>query len=228
MGTPVLVDSDWLEAVDAYIRSRTDAPLPAPTDGGSRFYDVRPVQIDGEWSSSTVDGATIWRASAHFIINDVVDKSVKIDVYAPLATDAAASPTASGARVFVVWRGRWELLTGAQRGGAGVKAVFKEKVLKKQGVLNFVDVIPTGATTDLSYPETLRIRDADTSEILETLEIITGVGATDGKLTFDIRNIKTDIVNRTQKIVDPAASTPVAASLTSGVSVEVVKSVVLE
>lgn len=110
MGTPVLVDSDWLEAVDAFVRSRTEAPLPAPSDAGSRFYDVRPARLVRDWNLTTIDRVQVWRATANFIVNNVVDKSSKIDVYAPLAIYSQDQPTPAKENIFVVWRGRWELL----------------------------------------------------------------------------------------------------------------------
>lgn len=157
MGTPVLVDSEWLEAVDAFVRSRMEAPLPAPTDGGSRFYDVRPARTDGSWKKiklavddeSEVD---VWTAKAHFIVNGVVDKSLVIDVYAPLEYRMTDQPTDLSDGIFVVWRGRWEMMTTPQLmliGGEGIE-------ITRSGVFNRARTIAnTGVTAirigDVNY-----------------------------------------------------------------------------
>lgn len=70
--------------------------------------DVRPARILGEWSRND---AGLWTAKANFIVGDAVDASFEFDVAAPLALESETPPTAADATAFVVWRGRWELLS---------------------------------------------------------------------------------------------------------------------
>ena len=84
------------------------APAPKGRRATSLFYDVRPARIVGEWSRSE---AGAWTARAQFIVGDAVDDSFEFDVAAPLALESETAPTAADATAFVVWRGRWELLT---------------------------------------------------------------------------------------------------------------------
>ena len=114
MGTPMLVDSDWLDRANAALNAlgfgggTAGASTPASPGTASRFYDVRPARIVGEWSRS---GAGLWTAKANFIVGDAVDASFEFDVAAPLAFGSETAPTAADATAFVVWRGRWELLS---------------------------------------------------------------------------------------------------------------------
>ncbi|MBR4975915.1 MAG: hypothetical protein IKY61_02590, partial [Thermoguttaceae bacterium] len=114
MGTPMLVNSDWLDRANAALNAlgfgngAAEASTPAPSGTASRFYDVRPARIVGEWSRS---GAGLWTAKANFIVGDAVDDSFEFDVAAPLAFASETAPTAADATAFVVWRGRWELLS---------------------------------------------------------------------------------------------------------------------
>ena len=85
-------------------------PAPKGRRASSLFYDVRPARIVGEWTRSA---AGAWTARANFIVGDAVDDSFEFDVAAPLAIESETAPTAADATAFVVWRGRWEFLTGA-------------------------------------------------------------------------------------------------------------------
>lgn len=209
MGTPVLVDSEWLEAVDAFVRSRMEAPLPAPTDGGSRFYDVRPAKIVGEWKTTTIDSIKHWSATAYFIINDVVDKSFEIDVYAPLSAGSDKAPSLGDASVFVVWRGRWELLAGA----SGSLTVTK---------INAV----TGFTPmKFTYAKALTAASAVTTNVVTSVElelsqsatsrgIVTNVGCEAGKLTFEICAAKIVATKEEKGFIDPQKTTDVVTDAT--------------
>ncbi|MBP3532461.1 MAG: hypothetical protein J6K25_15000 [Thermoguttaceae bacterium] len=84
------------------------APAPKGRRASSLFYDVRPARIVGEWSRND---AGLWTAKANFIVGDAVDASFEFDVAAPLALESETAPTAADATAFVVWRGRWELLS---------------------------------------------------------------------------------------------------------------------
>ncbi len=114
MGTPMLVDSDWLDRADAALNAlgfgtgAAGASTPASPGTASRFYDVRPARIVGEWSRNN---AGLWTAKANFIVGDAVDASFEFDVAAPLAFESETAPTAADATAFVIWRGRWELLS---------------------------------------------------------------------------------------------------------------------
>ncbi len=114
MGTPMLVDSDWLDRATSALTAlgfgtgTGGASTPASPGTASRFYDVRPARIVGEWLRND---AGVWTAKANFIVGDVVDASFEFDVAAPLAFESETAPTAADATAFVVWRGRWELLS---------------------------------------------------------------------------------------------------------------------
>lgn len=118
MGIPMMVDSDWLAAVDAFVRANAEGvPVPANADD-SRFYDVRPVYVRTSWTWD--DDEKFWKAKMNFVARDAPTNSV-YDVYAPTFSSADA-PTVSG-RAFAVWRGRWELLdrqTVNYTGGVGI------------------------------------------------------------------------------------------------------------
>lgn len=94
----------------------------------SRVNDVRPARIVGEWSRGD---AGLWRAKANFVVGDAVDASYEFDVAAPLALESETAPTAVDATAFVVWRGRWELLSapageGSRLGVGTVEALGEE------------------------------------------------------------------------------------------------------
>ncbi len=114
MGTPMLVDSDWLDRANAALNAlgfgtgAAGASTAASPGTASRFYDVRPARIVGEWSRND---AGLWSAKANFVVGDAVDASFEFDVAAPLAFESETAPTAADATAFVVWRGRWELLS---------------------------------------------------------------------------------------------------------------------
>ena len=92
------------------VAKQLNAPEPSTPRrvADSRFYDVRPARIVGEWTRSA---AGLWTAKANFIVGDAVDDSFEFDVAAPLAFASETAPTAADATAFVVWRGRWELLS---------------------------------------------------------------------------------------------------------------------
>lgn len=94
----------------------------------SRVNDVRPARIVGEWSRGD---AGLWTAKANFVVGDAVDASFEFDVAAPLALESETAPTAVDATAFVVWRGRWELLSapageGSRLGVGTVEALGEE------------------------------------------------------------------------------------------------------
>lgn len=112
------VSEEWLEKVDKVV----DKPKEVVADPhalASRFYDVRPaVQTSSTW---TKVGET-WRASFAFLVNDVVDNSFVFPAFA--VTSSTQPTTGEGTRVFVVWRGRWEIVGGGSGGGTAVTANY--------------------------------------------------------------------------------------------------------
>lgn len=149
MGTPMLVDSDWLErataALNALGNGNGDASTPTPVGTASRFYDVRPARIVGEWTRSA---AGAWTAKANFIVGDAVDDSFEFDVAAPLAFASETAPTAADATAFVVWRGRWELLSASteetatlvKNVGEADDAYFEASKLEFNGKISVTDL----------------------------------------------------------------------------------------
>lgn len=107
------VSEEWLEKVDKVV----DKPKEVVADPhalASRFYDVRPaVQTSSTW---TKVGET-WQASFAFLVNDVVDNSFIFPAFA--VTSSTQPTTGEGTRVFVVWRGRWEVVGGGSGGKSG-------------------------------------------------------------------------------------------------------------
>ena len=107
MGTPMLVDSDWLDRANAAlnalgVESGTAGASTSASGTASRFYDVRPARIGYDWTWDAEAGA--WKGTASFLPNDYP----KYDVYAPLRTQAEGAPYPRDC--YIVWRGRWELL----------------------------------------------------------------------------------------------------------------------
>ena len=74
--------------------------------------DIRPARLASAWAQNA---AGVWQATANFIVDDVVDTSSAVDVYAPIATSDPGG-TVNTTRFYVLWRGRWELLP---TGGGG-------------------------------------------------------------------------------------------------------------
>lgn len=106
---------------ESWLRKIEDAASTSPESGGRRgsgsalFYDIRPARLQTAW---TQNAAGLWTATARFIVNDAVDDSFTFPVCAPTATSSPGG-TAESTRFFVVWRGRWELLSSASGGGGG-------------------------------------------------------------------------------------------------------------
>ena len=134
MGIPMMVDSDWLAAVDAFVRANAEG-VPAPANAAdSRFYDVRPIYVRTSWTWN--DDEKFWKAKMNFVARDAPTNSV-YDVYAPTFSSADA-PTVSG-RAFAVWRGRWELLDRPNleySGGDGIIVDSIDGVISNTGVLS--------------------------------------------------------------------------------------------
>lgn len=108
MGTPMLVDSDWLDRATSALNALGwgtgpgAASTPAPSGNASRFYDVRPARIHSGWEWDAE--ANVWRGKMSL----TPDEYPWFDVCAPLRTQAQGAPYPRDG--YVVWRGRWELL----------------------------------------------------------------------------------------------------------------------
>lgn len=165
MGIPMMVDSDWLAAVDAFVRANAEG-VPAPANAAdSRFYDVRPISIQSGWTSN---GAGVWSAEAAFIVNDAVDASFVFPVYAPLSL--GEKPSLPTTKMFAVWRGRWEIIppkkptldTTTTQVVASIPAFGSDRFLLSAGVVDSVtnvtltsydraNDVPSDGTPSISY-----------------------------------------------------------------------------
>lgn len=109
----MLVSRDYMTRLDERVfRSQPQPDVIAPP---SRFYDIRPAVITSDWIQNA---SGIWYAEGRFITQDgIVDDSFVFPIWAPTANDEPET-TANETRVFVVWRGRWEMI-GSVGGGEG-------------------------------------------------------------------------------------------------------------
>ena len=75
-----------------------------------------PVEIEGEWTQD--DTNTAWHCSAKKVVfrdEKYVAATDAVELYDPCATEKPAY--APGDRVYAVYRGRWELVSGGTGGG---------------------------------------------------------------------------------------------------------------
>ena len=227
MGTPMLVDSDWLDRADAALNAlgfgtgATGASTPASPGTASRFYDVRPARIVGEWSRNN---AGLWTAQANFIVGDAIDAAFEFDVAAPLALESETAPTAANATAFVVWRGRWELLTAP----LGTLKITNASPIATLTPLEFTDVVPAGATT--TYDDVANVR-AVVESTAENggIPFVSNIECVDGKLVVTTRYLNIVVDTNQRVVVDPTASTSVVSGGVFPVTrVSVVKTAELE
>ena len=102
----VLVSLDWLRKVDAAVFR--GAPAETSKKGASQFYDVRLATIHGAGWSWDAD-AKRWRCYIRF--DDIPwDSQPSQKAYLPWRKKEDGKPFISG-RIWVVWRGRWDVLT---------------------------------------------------------------------------------------------------------------------
>lgn len=156
MGIPMMVDSDWLAAVDAFVRANTEG-VPAPASAAdSRFYDVRPAVLRTKWTWN--DDALSWTCKFRFIVNGE-QASTAYDCYAPSFLKSTAPPVSSSSvnpRVYVVWRGRWEVVSFVPSvpeyvGGDGISVDNVNDVISNTGVLGvYVGNSPTAPASSPS------------------------------------------------------------------------------
>lgn len=122
MSEPVFVSKSWVDKVDAELKNDAPKPSPAPPPS-SRFYDVRPAVLRTGWTWN--DDESSWTCKIRFIVNGAQEPT-PYNVYAPSFSKSVAPPVtnySSNSNVYVVWRGRWELVAFAPpvyTGGTGI------------------------------------------------------------------------------------------------------------
>lgn len=114
----VLVSNEYMKRLDERVfRSQPDPSVIAPP---SRFYDIRPAVITSGWVQNA---SGVWYAQACFLTQDgIVDNTFVFPVWAPTATDEPETTT-NETRIFVVWRGRWEMIGGIGGGAVVVPTI---------------------------------------------------------------------------------------------------------
>lgn len=137
MSEPVFVEKSWVEKVDAELKN--DAPpQPVAPPPSSRFYDVRPAVLRTGWTWSADE--LCWSCKMSFVVNGET-ASTRYDVYAPTFPQEQTPPvnnSSGNPRVFVVWRGRWEVVAtppAAYTAGSGIN-ITSTNVVENTGVLN--------------------------------------------------------------------------------------------
>lgn len=82
----------------------------------SRVNDARPVKITSEWAEAS---SGVWRADARFVRLDGSESDATFAVF----RYATQAPPAVARIAFVVWRGRWELVSASSENGLSVGVV---------------------------------------------------------------------------------------------------------
>lgn len=140
MSEPVFVEKSWVKKVDAELKN--DAPpQPVAPPPSSRFYDLRPAVLRTGWTWN--DDASSWTAKIRFVVNGEQD-ATPYDVYAPTFLKSVSPPVtnySSNPRVYVVWRGRWEVVAFVPNvpeyeGGTGISVDNTNNVITNTGVLS--------------------------------------------------------------------------------------------
>ena len=137
MSEPVFVERSWVDKVDAELKNDAPKPLPAPPPS-SRFYDVRPAVLRTGWAWSGDE--LCWSCKMSFLVNGQ-PATARYTVYAPTFPQEQAPPVnnySGNPRVFVVWRGRWEVVAtppAAYTAGSGIN-ITSANVVENTGVLN--------------------------------------------------------------------------------------------
>lgn len=67
------------------------------------FHEIRPAQLTSDWSAT----GGVYSAKMRFVNQKGAAVGDSFTVYAPLLTEKPTTD-ATGSRLFVVWRGRWE------------------------------------------------------------------------------------------------------------------------
>lgn len=83
------------------------------TEGGEKmrrvknlFHEMRPAQLTSDWSAT----GGVYSAKMRFVNQKGAAVGDSFTVYAPLLTEKPTTD-ATGSRLFVVWRGRWEAVS---------------------------------------------------------------------------------------------------------------------
>ena len=136
MNKPVFVSREWCEKVDATLG---DKPAQPPANvAPSRFYDVRPAVLRTGWTWS--DDELCWSCNMSFLVNGQ-PATARYTVYAPTFPQAQTPPVnnySDNPRVFVVWRGRWEVVAtppAQYSAGNGIN-ITSNNTIENTGVLN--------------------------------------------------------------------------------------------
>ena len=138
MSEPVFVEKSWVDKVDAALQNDASPP-------SSRFYDVRPAVLRTGWTWNNDE--LCWSCKMSFVVNGET-ASTRYDVYAPTFPQGQTPPVnnySGNPRVFVVWRGRWELVAAATTkysAGDGIN-ITSANVIENTGVT----AVQLGTTT---------------------------------------------------------------------------------
>ncbi|MBR4104196.1 MAG: hypothetical protein IKK39_09080 [Thermoguttaceae bacterium] len=183
----------------------------------SRVNDARPVKITSEWTEAS-NG--VWRADARFVCLDGSESDATLAVF----RYATQAPPSADATAFVVWRGRWELVSAPP----GALKIANASPIWGLTPLKFVDVVPAGKT--ISYDDVVNVR-AVVESTAENggIAFVSGIECVDGKLVVTTRYLRV-VVDKNQRVaVDPTASTVVVSDGVFPVTrVSVVKTAELE
>lgn len=153
MSEPVFVEKSWVDKVDAELKN--DAPKPSPAPPSSRFYDVRPAILRTGWSWSGDE--LCWSCKMSFLVNGQ-PATARYTVYAPTFPQTQTPPVnnySDNPRVFVVWRGRWEVVAtppAQYSAGNGIN-ITSDNEIENTGVLN-VNGVSSSVVLDMRTFET--------------------------------------------------------------------------
>lgn len=131
------IDKEWVDKVDAALQNKTPPQQSLP-EAPSRFYDVRPAVLRTGWSWSGDE--LCWSCKMSFLVNGQ-PATARYTVYAPTFPQTQTPPVnnySDNPRVFVVWRGRWEVVSAPPTqysAGNGIN-ITSDNAIENIGVLN--------------------------------------------------------------------------------------------
>lgn len=138
MTRPVRLTKAFAERVAKQLNA--PEPTPAQRVAASRFYDVRPAALRTKWTWS--DDELSWTCKIRFIVGGE-EAATAYDVYAPTFLKSTPPPVdnyGANPRVYVVWRGRWEVVSFVPPttyfGGAGIAIDEATRTISNAGVLS--------------------------------------------------------------------------------------------
>lgn len=187
----MLVSRDYMTRLDERVfRTQPQPDVIAPP---SRFYDIRPAVITSDWIQNA---SGIWYAEGRFITQDgIVDDSFVFPIWAPTANDEPETTT-NETRVFVVWRGRWEMIGGVGGGDVNLTAGVGIRIngsapnytIVNAGVTNFI----AGGNT---YSGTLQFSNSDFT-IDRTLQLV-GIANRKTRVNVEVTMVDSNTVEIT-------------------------------